>query len=56
MSEMPKVIELAKAEGLQAEFIVGGAVVDDAFASQIGASYAADAMMTVRIAQSLTKK
>ena len=56
MSEMPKVIELARSAGLQAEFIVGGAVVDDAFASQIGASYAADAMMAVRIAQSLTKK
>ncbi len=56
MSEMPKVIALAKASGLQAEFIVGGAVVDDAFAVQIGAAYAADAMMCVRIAQSLAQK
>jgi 5-methyltetrahydrofolate--homocysteine methyltransferase len=56
MSEMPKVIELAKSAGLQADFIVGGAVVDEEFASQIGANYAADAMMSVRVARSLLKK
>ena len=56
MSEMPKVIELAKASGLQAKFIVGGAVVDEVFATQIGAAYAADAMMSVRIAQDLLAK
>ena len=56
MSEMPKVVELAKASGLQAKFIVGGAVVDEAFAAQIGAVYAADAMMCVRVAQDLLAK
>lgn len=56
MSEMPKVIELAKASGLQAKFIVGGAVVDEVFATQIGAAYAADAMMSVRVAQDLLAK
>ena len=56
MSEMPKVIELAKSSGLTADFIVGGAVVDKVFADNIGAEYAADAMMCVRIAKSLLTK
>ena len=56
MTEMPKVIELAKKEGLQADFIVGGAVVDQAFADSIDASYAADAMMTVKAAKKLLEK
>ena len=56
MGEMPKVIEMAKKAGLQADFIVGGAVVDETFASQIGATYAADAMMSVRAAQALLAK
>ena len=56
MNEMPKVIEMAKNAGVQADFIVGGAVVDEAFASQIGAVYAADAMMCVRVAQALLAK
>ena len=53
MSEMPKVIEQADAARLDADFIVGGAVVDQAFAESLGAVYAADAMMTVRLAQQL---
>ena len=56
MNEMPKVIELAEKSGLQADFIVGGAVVDEVFASQIGAVYAADAMMCVRVARELAAK
>ena len=56
MGEMPKVIELAKQSSLQAEFIVGGAVVDAEFAAQIGAVYAADAMMCVRLARELQRK
>ena len=47
---------MAKNAGVQADFIVGGAVVDEAFASQIGAVYAADAMMCVRVAQALLAK
>ncbi|MBE6367016.1 MAG: 5-methyltetrahydrofolate--homocysteine methyltransferase [Lentisphaerae bacterium] len=53
MSEMPKVIALAQERNLQADFIVGGAVVDAAFAREINAAYAADAMMCVRVAQEL---
>ena len=56
MSEMPQVIELARRESLDADFIVGGAVVDENFAQEIGAAYAADAMMAVRVARALTDK
>jgi 5-methyltetrahydrofolate--homocysteine methyltransferase len=56
MTEMPKVIELAAKSGLQADFIVGGAVVDEAYAASIEAHYAADAMMTVNVAREILKK
>ncbi|MBE6381022.1 MAG: 5-methyltetrahydrofolate--homocysteine methyltransferase [Lentisphaerae bacterium] len=56
MSEMPQVIELARRESLDADFIVGGAVVDENFAQEIGAAYAADAMMAVRVARALADK
>lgn len=54
MSEIPKVIKLAGTRKLDADFIVGGAVVDEAFANEVGAVYAADAMMAVRAAQTLS--
>ena len=50
MTEMPKVIEMAKKRGLKLRFIVGGAVVDEEFARAIGAEYARDALATVRLA------
>lgn len=54
MVEMRGVIELAKAEGLAAKFMIGGAVVDQHYADEIGADgYAADAMAAVRLAQKL---
>ncbi|MBR4220427.1 MAG: dihydropteroate synthase, partial [Victivallales bacterium] len=53
MGEMKNVIELAKKRGLELHFIVGGAVVDEEFASSIGAEYASDAMATVRCAQKI---
>ena len=56
MTEMPKVIELAENRGLQARFIVGGAVVDREFAESINAEYAADAMMAVKVGKELSKK
>ncbi|MBO5721677.1 MAG: cobalamin-dependent protein, partial [Lentisphaeria bacterium] len=56
MTEMPKVIELARERGCQAQFIVGGAVVDEKFAESINAAYAADAMMCVRVARELMQK
>ncbi len=53
MGEMKNVVELAKKRGLELHFIVGGAVVDEEFASSIGAEYASDAMATVRCAQKI---
>ncbi|MCP3966944.1 MAG: dihydropteroate synthase [Lentisphaerae bacterium] len=53
MVRMEDVISLAKEKGLDdVRFLIGGAVVDQNFADQIGAdAYAADAMDSVRIAQ-----
>jgi 5-methyltetrahydrofolate--homocysteine methyltransferase len=48
MTEMPKVIQLAKAQGVQAKFIVGGAVVTPQYAREIGAdAFALDAGQAV---------
>jgi 5-methyltetrahydrofolate--homocysteine methyltransferase len=56
MIKMEEVIKLAVEEGLEGvRFIIGGAVVDQDYADQIGAdAYAADAMDSVRIAQKFT--
>ncbi len=56
MTRMAEIIKLAKAEGLnKVKFMVGGAVVDQNYADEIGAdAYAADAMDAVRIAQKFT--
>lgn len=53
MVEMKKVIDLARAEGLsQVRFMIGGAVVDQHYADEIGANgYASDAIGAVRLAQ-----
>jgi 5-methyltetrahydrofolate--homocysteine methyltransferase len=55
MGRMREVIAYAREQGLEGvDFIVGGAVVDENFAQEIGALYASDAMGTVRLAQRLT--
>ncbi|MBN1140421.1 MAG: homocysteine S-methyltransferase family protein [Deltaproteobacteria bacterium] len=53
MVEMKKVIDLARAEELsRVRFMIGGAVVDQHYADEIGASgYASDAIGAVRLAQ-----
>lgn len=54
MGEMEKVIEKAKEKNMiELKFLVGGAVVDEQFASKIGAYYAKDAMEAVKIAREL---
>ncbi len=56
MVEMKPVIELAKKEGLTAKIIIGGAVVNQAFADEIGADgYSKDAYDAVKLAKELTK-
>lgn len=54
MMEMKTVIELAKREGLTARFMVGGAVVTESFAKEIGADgYSEDAYSAVKLANRL---
>ncbi|MBD3320699.1 MAG: 5-methyltetrahydrofolate--homocysteine methyltransferase [Chitinivibrionales bacterium] len=58
MVEMKRIIELARARGLaDVKFMIGGAVVDQHYADEIGAhGYAGDAMEAVRLAGRLSGK
>ncbi len=58
MSEMSSVIKRAQERELKSlKFLVGGAVVDQTYADEIGADgYAPDAVQAVRLAQRLTGK
>lgn len=54
MVQMKTVIDLARVEGLNCRFLIGGAVVNQAYADEIGAdAYAADAHMAVKKARQL---
>jgi len=54
MMEMETVIKLAKKEGVTAKFMVGGAVVTESFAKEIGADgYSQDAYSAVKLANKL---
>jgi len=53
MVNMKDVIETAGKEGLTCPFIVGGAVVTEAYASSIGAAYARDGVEAVRVVERL---
>ncbi|MDR0869046.1 MAG: homocysteine S-methyltransferase family protein [Planctomycetota bacterium] len=54
MTEMPQVIAYARAHGGEhLQFMVGGAAVDETFAAEIGAYYAADAVAAVKLARRL---
>jgi 5-methyltetrahydrofolate--homocysteine methyltransferase len=56
MVQMKIVIDLAKAEGLKCRFLIGGAVVNQSYAEEIGAdAYAPDAHMAVKIARQLNQ-
>ncbi len=58
MIKMEEVVKLAKAEGLtEVKIMIGGAVVDQNYADQIGAdAYAVDAMESVRLAKKFTSE
>jgi 5-methyltetrahydrofolate--homocysteine methyltransferase len=54
MTEMEKVIRLLKEKGASAKVIVGGAVITERYAEQIGAdSYGGDAATAVRTVKKL---
>ncbi len=55
MVEMKEVIKLAREKGLNCKFMIGGAVVDDEYAKEIGADgYAKDAYEAVKLAKRLS--
>jgi 5-methyltetrahydrofolate--homocysteine methyltransferase len=57
MVEMKTVIELAKKEGLNCKFMIGGAVITQAYADEIGADgYSKDAYEAVKLAKKLSEK
>ncbi len=56
MVNMKEVIALARARGIRADFLVGGAVVTEAYAESIGASFAKDGVAAVRIVDQLLNK
>lgn len=54
MMEMKQVVEKAKEEGLKAQIIIGGAVITQSFADEIGADgYARDAQDAVKVVKRL---
>ena len=54
MGSMRETVELARARGLDdIHFIVGGAVVDENFAEEIGAVYAADPLSVLQAVKNL---
>ena len=56
MMEMKNVVQLRNEEGLKAKIIIGGAVITESFAREIGADgYSADAEEAVRVVQELLK-
>ncbi len=54
MTQMKEVIGLARKQGEQCPFIVGGAVVTKAYADSIGAEYARDGVEAVNVIQRIT--
>ena len=56
MVNMKDVITLARACNIQTDFLVGGAVVTEAYAQSIGASYAKDGVETVKVVAKLINK
>lgn len=56
MVNMKDVITLARARGIKTDFLVGGAVVTQAYAESIGASFAKDGVAAVKMVDQLIKK
>lgn len=56
MVSMKDVVTLAKANGIQKPFMIGGAVLTENYAKSIGAHYAKDGVEAVKMAEILIKK
>ncbi len=55
MVNMKEVIDLAKAQGLKARFIAGGAVITKSYAHSIGAEYVNDGVQAVKVVKKISK-
>ena len=56
MMEMKEVIDLAKVQGVTSKIMIGGAVVTDSFAKEIGADgYSEDAGAAVKLVSDLLR-
>jgi 5-methyltetrahydrofolate--homocysteine methyltransferase len=53
---MKDLIQLARIRGIKTDFLIGGAVVTEAYANSIGASFAKDGVEAVRVVEKLIKK
>ncbi|HZK26657.1 MAG TPA: homocysteine S-methyltransferase family protein [Thermoclostridium sp.] len=53
MEQMQQIADKVKAEGIGAKILIGGAAVDESYATQIGAAYAKDAYLAVKKAEEL---
>jgi 5-methyltetrahydrofolate--homocysteine methyltransferase len=53
---MKEVIDAVKAQGIKTNFILGGAVVNEAYAHSIGAAFAKDGVEAVKVMERLIKK
>ncbi|MBN1473777.1 MAG: homocysteine S-methyltransferase family protein [Syntrophaceae bacterium] len=56
MVNMKEVINIARAKGIKTDFLIGGAVITEAYAQSIGAYYAQDGIQAVKIADKLINK
>jgi len=56
MVNMKEVVDTARAEGIKTPFILGGAVVTEAYAHSIDASFAKDGVEAVRVVERIIKK
>ena len=56
MVNMKDLIELARIKGIKTDFLIGGAVVTEAYANSIGASFAKDGVEAVRVVEKLIRK
>lgn len=56
MVNMKDIIDLARERGIQADFLIGGAVVTDAYAKSIGAHFAKDGVEAVKVVEKIVNK
>jgi 5-methyltetrahydrofolate--homocysteine methyltransferase len=56
MVKMKEVVDTVRDQGINTPFILGGAVVTEAYAASIGAAFAKDGVEAVKVVEKLIKK